>query len=402
MELVSRVFPTDLVNLQDWDWSGRMSKKDYYDILGVKRGADSTEIKKAYRKLAMKFHPDRNPNDAEAEKRFKEVGEAYEVLKDEQKRSAYDRFGHAAFEQGGVGGGGGGGPAGFGGGFADIFDEMFGDFTRGHGSQSSNNRGADLRYNMEISMEDAFAGKTVKIRVPSSVQCKTCKGSGAAGGAAPVSCATCGGHGRVRTQSGFFTVERTCPTCHGEGKVIRDPCKDCGGQGRIQKEKTLSVNIPAGVEDGTRIRLSGEGEAGMRGAEAGDLYIFLSIAKHRIFQRDGADIYCRVPITMTTAALGGSIEVPTVNGGWAKVTIPAGTQTGQQFRLKNTGMPVLRSKSRGDMFVQTIVETPVNLSKRQKELLREFEEEGSREKQSPESHGFFSKVKDMWADLKED
>ncbi len=376
-----------------------MSKEDYYDTLGVKREADNGDIKKAYRKLAMKFHPDRNPNDAEAEKRFKEVGEAYEVLKDEQKRGAYDRFGHAAFEHGSPGAGG---AAGFGGGFADIFDEMFGDFTRGHGGQGGNNHGADLRYNMEISMEDAFVGKTVKIRVPSSVQCKTCNGSGSAGGAAPVSCATCSGHGRVRTQSGFFTVERTCPACQGEGKVIREPCKDCGGQGRTRKEKTLSVNIPAGVEDGTRIRLSGEGEAGMRGASAGDLYIFLSIAKHRIFQRDGADIYCRVPIAMATAALGGAIEVPTVNGGRTKVTIPSGTQTGQQFRLKNTGMPVLHSKSRGDMFVQTVVETPVNLSKRQKELLKEFEEESSREKHSPESHGFFSKVKDMWADLKED
>ncbi len=386
-----------------------MSKEDYYNLLGVSRDASTGDIKKAYRKLAMDLHPDRNPGDKEAEKKFKEVGEAYEALKNEQKRAAYDRFGHAAFEQGGPGAGGFGGAGfgtgtGFASGFADIFDEMFGDFAHGAGSQGAGarNRGSDLRYNLEVSMEDAYSGKTVQIRVPKPAPCEPCKGTGSAGGAATVSCSTCHGHGRVRTQSGFFTVERTCPSCQGAGKVIKEPCRDCGGQGRVNKEKTLSVNIPAGVEDGTRIRLGGEGEAGLRGAPPGDLYIFLTVAPHRIFQRDGADIYCRVPIPMTTAVLGGSIEVPTVDGGMAKVTIPSGTQTGQQFRLKNTGMPVMRSKSRGDMFVQTIVETPVNLTKGQKELLREFESETNHEKHSPESHGFFSKVKDLWEDLKEE
>lgn len=381
-----------------------MAKNDFYDTLGVGREADGDEIKKAYRKLAMKFHPDRNPGDAEAEQKFKEVNEAYEVLKDGEKRAAYDRFGHAAFEQGaGPGPGGAGfGGAGFASGFADIFDEMFGDFGGRRGGQRQHaGKGADLRFNMEISLEDAFKGKQTEIRVPTSVACDTCSGSGAAGGAGPSACPTCQGHGRVRSQSGFFTVERTCPNCQGTGEVIKDPCKTCGGAGRVHKEKTLNVTIPPGVEDGTRIRLAGEGEAGLRGAASGDLYIFLHLKTHRFFQRDGADIYCRVPIPMTRATLGGTVEVPTVDGTLARISIPAGTPTGHQFRLKGKGMSVLRSKARGDMFVQAMVETPQNLTKRQKELLEEFAKEGGDDKHSPESHGFFSKVKELWEDLKE-
>ena len=374
-----------------------MAKDDFYDTLGVGRGADDGEIKKAYRKLAMKYHPDRNPGDAAAEQSFKDVNEAYEVLKDGEKRAAYDRFGHAAFEQGGGGPGGFGG--GFASGFADIFEEMFAGGSRGGGQAVG--KGADLRFNMEVNLEDAFQGKQTEIRVPTSVSCESCNGSGAEGNSGPAACGTCQGHGRVRSQSGFFTVERTCPTCQGTGQVIKDPCRTCGGQGRTQKEKTLSVNIPPGVEDSTRIRLSGEGEAGLRGAPAGDLYIFLTLRPHRFFQRDGADIYCRVPIPMTKATLGGTVEVPTVDGTLARITIPSGTPTGHQFRLRGKGMSVLRSKSRGDMFVQASVETPQNLTRRQKELLREFEAESDDAKHSPEAHGFFSKVKDIWEDLKE-
>ena len=374
-----------------------MAKDDFYDTLGVDRGADDGEIKKAYRKLAMKYHPDRNPGDAAAEQSFKDVNEAYEVLKDGEKRAAYDRFGHAAFEQGGGGQGGFGG--GFASGFADIFEEMFAGGSRGGGQAVG--KGADLRFNMEVNLEDAYQGKQTEIRVPTSVACESCNGSGAEGNSGPAACGTCQGHGRVRSQSGFFTVERTCPSCQGTGQVIKDPCRTCGGQGRTQKEKTLSVNIPAGVEDSTRIRLSGEGEAGLRGAPAGDLYIFLTLRPHRFFQRDGGDIYCRVPIPMTKAALGGTVEVPTVDGTLARITIPSGTPTGHQFRLRGKGMSVLRSKSRGDMFVQASVETPQNLTKRQKELLKEFEAGSDDAKHSPEAHGFFSKVKDIWEDLKE-
>jgi molecular chaperone DnaJ len=351
----------------------------------------------------MKYHPDRNPDDAKAEKSFKDVNEAYEILKDAEKRAAYDRFGHAAFEQGGAGGGRGG-ASGFGGGFSDIFDEMFGDFGGGRGGRGGRapaGNGSDLRFNMEVSLEDAYNGKQTEIRVPTSAPCDTCDGSGGEGGAAPSTCGSCQGHGRVRAQQGFFTVERTCPTCQGTGELIKHPCKVCAGDGRVHKEKTLSVNIPAGVEEGTRIRLSGEGEAGLRGAQAGDLYIFLSIKSHRIFQRDGADIHCRVPIPMTKATLGGTIEVPTVEGKMARVTIPSGTPTGHQFRLRDKGMTILRSKARGDMFIQAFVETPVNLTKRQKELLKEFGDESPEDTTSPQSHGFFSKVKEIWEDLKE-
>ena len=381
-----------------------MAKEDYYTLIGVDRQASDADIKKAYRKLAMKHHPDRNPGDAQAEKKFKEISEAYEVLGDDQKRAAYDRFGHAAFEQGGAGAGahpGFGG--GFASGFADIFDEMFGEFSQGQrrGPGQGSGQGADLRFNMEITLTEAFTGKKTTIRVPTSIQCDSCRGTGAAGAADPVTCVTCHGHGRVRSQSGFFTVERTCPSCQGTGKVIREPCRSCGGQGRVQKEKTLSVTIPAGVEDGTRIRLGGEGEAGLRGAPTGDLYIFLTVAPHRFFQRDGADIHCRVPIPMTTAVLGGAIEVPTVDGGRARLTIPAGTQSGNQFRLRGKGMSVYRSAAKGDMFVQASVETPVNLNKSQKALLREFAEKGNAAKMSPLSYGFFSKVKELWEDLKE-
>jgi len=378
-----------------------MSKQDYYDLLGVERGASADEIKKAYRKMAMKYHPDRNPGDAKAEQTFKEINEAYDVLKDEQKRSAYDRFGHAAFEQGG--GRAGASDFGFAAGFADIFDEMFGEMMGGGRRGQASGRGADLRYDMEISLEDAFAGKTTTIRVPSSAVCEDCKGTGGRDGAQPVTCSTCHGHGKVRSQQGFFTIERVCPTCQGMGRIIKDPCRSCGGTGRVRKEKSLSVTIPAGVEDGNRIRLSGEGEAGMRGAPSGDLYIFLSIRPHRLFQRDGANIFCRVPIPMVTAVLGGTIDVPTIDGGKAKVAIPEGTQTGHQFRLRGKGMSVLRSQTRGDMFIQATVETPVNLTPRQIELLREFETAGEERKggNSPESHGFFARVKEFWEDLKE-
>lgn len=384
-----------------------MSKQDYYSVLGVGKEAGNEDIKKAYRKLAMQYHPDRNPGDAQAEHKFKEINEAYEILKDSQRRAAYDRFGHAAFE-GGMGGEGGFGPgfgggAGFGGsGFADIFEEMFGDFMGGgRRSGRSSGRGADLRYNMEVKLEEAFSGKKATIRVPTSVTCKSCSGSGSAGGSQPSSCPSCHGAGRVRSQSGFFTVERTCPTCGGTGQVIRDPCRTCSGSGRMQKEKTLQVSIPAGVEDGTRIRLTGEGEAGVRGGPTGDLYIFVTVSPHRFFVRDGTNVYCRVPIQMTTATLGGNVEVPTLDGTRARINVPAGTQTGRQFRLKAKGMPVLRSAGRGDMFIEAIIETPVDLTDRQKQLLREFDEAGSEATHSPQSHGFFSKVRELWDDLRE-
>ncbi len=372
-----------------------MSKIDYYEMLGVSQTADGVEIKKAYRKLAMQYHPDRNQGDASAEQKFKEVSEAYDILRDEQKRAAYDRFGHAAFENGG------GGDAGFGGGsFSDIFDDLFGDFM-GAGQRGGNrtSRGQDMRYNMEITLEEAFSGKQASIEVPTSVHCDTCEGSGAKPGTKPDLCSTCGGMGKVRSQQGFFMVERTCPACRGNGQILTNPCGDCGGQGRVHRQKTLSVKVPKGVEDGTRIRLSGEGEAGVRGGPAGDLYIFLSVKPHKLFQREGSTVYCRVPISMTTAILGGDIEVPTVGGTRAKVEIKTGTQAGTQFRLRGKGMPVLNSSQMGDMIIQASVETPVNLTKRQKELLREFAAEGG-DKTSPESEGFFSRMKEFIDDLK--
>jgi molecular chaperone DnaJ len=376
-----------------------MDKQDYYETLGVSRAAKEAELKVAYRKLAMKYHPDRNPSDASAEQRFKDISEAYDILKDAQKRAAYDRFGHAAFENGSGGGRPGGFDFNFSAGFADIFDEMFGEFTGGRAGAAA--RGADLRYNMDISLEEAFAGRAAEIRVPSSVTCDSCTGSGAAEGTTPTTCGTCKGRGRVRAQQGFFTIERACPTCHGVGRVIEKPCRACGGGGRVQKEKTLKVNIPSGVEDGMRIRLSGEGEAGVRGAPAGDLYIFISVRAHRLFQRNGADIHCRIPVPMTTAVLGGTIEVPTIDGSRARITLPSGTQSSHQFRLKGKGMQVLRSKARGDMYAEVVVETPVNLTARQEELLREFETAGKGRKTSPESEGFFARVKEFWEDLTE-
>ena len=378
-----------------------MAKQDYYETLGVRRDADADTLKKAFRSLAMKYHPDRNPDDNGAEQRFKEINEAYDVLKDDQKRAAYDRFGHAAFENGG-GTRGGGGFEFHAGGFADIFDEMFGEFMGGRRGEQSRGRGADLRYNLEIDLHEAFAGKQATIRVPSSVRCDGCQGSGGEKGSSPISCPSCHGSGKVRASQGFFTIERTCVACHGAGRIIEKPCRTCGGAGRVRKERSLSVNIPAGVEDGTRIRLAGEGEAGMRGAPPGDLYIFLSVAGHRLFQRDGANLHCRVPIPMTTAALGGSIEVPAVDGSRARITIPPGAQHGQQFRLRGKGMSVLRSPARGDMLVEIAVETPVNLTKRQQELLQEFDKAAAKNKQnSPQSEGFFAKFKEFWEDLKE-
>ncbi|HYM71346.1 MAG TPA: molecular chaperone DnaJ [Stellaceae bacterium] len=376
-----------------------MAKQDYYDTLGVAKSASADDLKRAYRKLAMQYHPDRNSGDKTAEQKFKDVNEAYDILKDDQKRAAYDRFGHAAFEQGGAGGAGGFG--GFSGGFADIFEEMFGAMGGGRRDAGGARSGSDLRYNLEIPIEEAFKGKQTTIRVNTFVQCEPCRGSGAEPGSSPVTCRTCQGHGRVRAQQGFFTIERTCPTCQGAGTVIEKPCRSCGGQGRVRREKTLSVNIPPGVEDGTRIRLAGEGEVGLHGAQAGDLYIFISISQHSLFQRDGANIYCRVPIPFTTAALGGAIEVPTVEGNRTRVTVPAGTQSGHRFRLKGKGMTVLRSPLRGDMYVQAVVETPVNLTKRQQELLREFEKEGENRKTNPESEGFFARVKEFFEDLRD-
>ena len=384
-----------------------MSKRDYYDVLGVSKGASADEIKKGYRKKAKELHPDRNADNPDAENLFKEANEAYDVLKDPEKKAAYDRFGHAAFE-GGMGGGGGGRPGGgfqgqgdFASAFSDVFDDLFGDFMggrQGGGGRQRAARGADLRYNLRVTLEEAYNGLQKTINVPSSVQCDECNGSGAEGGAEPVTCPTCSGMGKVRATQGFFTVERTCPTCSGLGQIIKNPCSKCGGQGRVQRERALSVNIPAGVETGTRIRLAGEGEAGMRGGPPGDLYIFIDVQRHEIFEREGSELHCRVPVSMATAALGGDIEVPTIDGGRSRVKIPAGSQSGRQMRLRGKGMPALRGGSAGDMFIELAVETPVNLTSRQKELLREFEELS--EDNNPESHSFFSSVRNFWDSMK--
>ncbi|UYV37427.1 molecular chaperone DnaJ [Rhodobacteraceae bacterium D3-12] len=386
-----------------------MSKRDYYDVLGVAKGASADEIKKGYRKKAKELHPDRNADNPDAEAQFKEANEAYEVLKDAEKKAAYDRYGHAAFE-GGMGGGGhpgagyrGGGQGDFASAFSDVFDDLFGDFMGGRGGpggggRSRAARGADLRYNLRISLEDAFAGLQKTINVPTSVACDACDGSGAEGGAEPTTCPTCSGMGKVRAQQGFFTVERTCPTCSGLGQTIENPCKSCGGQGRIHKDRSLSVNIPAGVETGTRIRLAGEGEAGMRGGPSGDLYIFIEVEQHKIFERDSSNLYCRVPVSMTAAALGGDIEVPTIDGGRSRVKIPAGSQSGRQMRLRSKGMPALRGGPAGDMFIELAVETPVNLTSRQRELLREFDELS--EENNPQSSTFFKSVKNFWDSMK--
>jgi molecular chaperone DnaJ len=371
-----------------------VTKRCYYESLEVERTVDEGQLKAAFRKLAMKYHPDRNQGDSKSEIKFKEINEAYEVLKDGDKRAAYDRYGHAAFEQGRGGGGGPGFGADFASTFSDIFDDFFGmNGRRGRGN--GRERGADLRYNMEITLEDAYRGKAAQVSIPTSVTCETCSGSGAKVGTKPKPCGTCGGAGRVRAQQGFFTIERTCPSCQGRGQTIEAPCTSCSGAGRVTRERTLSVNIPAGVEDGTRIRLAGEGEAGVRGGPAGDLYIFLALSPHEFFQRDGADLYCEVPVSMVTAALGGEFEVPTIDGNQSKIKVPAGTQSSRRFRLVGKGMPVLRQKQSGDMYVQVRVETPQNLTKRQRELLAEFEKLSSEETQ-PEAAGFFGKVKDFF------
>jgi molecular chaperone DnaJ len=369
-----------------------MAKRDYYELLEVTRTASDGELKSAYRKLAMKWHPDKNPGDKDCEHRFKEISEAYEVLKDDQKRAAYDRFGHAAFEHGM--GNQQHGFTDFGATFSDIFEGIFGMSGGGRGRSGGRERGADLRYNMEITLEEAYGGKTAQVRIPTSVTCEACSGAGAKSGSKPKTCPTCGGQGKVRHTQGFFTLERTCVACQGRGQVIDNPCPNCSGSGRVTRERTLSVNVPAGVEDGTRIRLAGEGEAGVRGGPPGDLYIFLSIGTHQFFQRDGADLHCRVPISMVTAALGGGFEVPTIDGGKTKVKVPEGTHSGRRFRLGGKGMPVLRARETGDMYVQVLVETPQKLTKRQKELLAEFDKQSSSETQ-PEAAGFFTKVKDF-------
>ncbi len=372
-----------------------MAKRDFYDVLGVPKGSDEAALKGAYRKLAMQFHPDRNPGNADAEHKFKEINEAYDTLKDAQKRAAYDRFGHAAFEQGGAR------PNGFGPEFtssmSDIFEDIFGDFVgaqRNRGGQSRL-RGSDLRYNLEITLEEAFLGRTVEIDVPTLVACHTCEGTGAKPGTGMSTCKHCSGHGKVRAAQGFFTIERTCPVCQGRGQILENPCTDCGGQGRKQENRKLSVDIPKGIEDGTRIRLANEGEAGLRGGPPGDLYIFISVKPHDLFHRDGADLYARVPIAMTTAALGGEFEVPTLDAARAKVKVAPGTQPGQRVRLKQKGMPVLRSKDQGDLYVQLDVETPQNLTKRQRELLEEFHRATTKDT-SPTSEGFFTKLKNIF------
>jgi molecular chaperone DnaJ len=370
-----------------------MAKRCFYEVLSVERNATDGDIKSAFRKQAMQWHPDRNPGDNDAEHRFKEVNEAYEILKDPDKRAAYDRFGHAAFEHGGGRGTAHGFNADFATTFSDIFDDLFGMGGR-RGRGSGRERGADLRYNMEISLVEAFAGKAAQIRIPTSVTCEACSGTGAKLGTKPKACPMCGGQGKVRHAQGFFTLERTCPSCQGRGQVIESPCESCTGSGRVMRERTLSVNIPAGVEDGTRIRLAGEGEAGVRGGPPGDLYIFLSIGAHPFFQREGADLHCRVPISLVTAALGGEFEVPTIDGGNTRVKVPEGMQTGRRFRLQGKGMPVLRSRQSGDMYVQVVVETPQKLTKKQRELLAEFDRLSSTETQ-PESSGFFGKVKEF-------
>ena len=385
-----------------------MAKRDYYEVLGTKKGASAEELKKAYRQKAKELHPDRNSDNPQAEAQFKEINEAYEVLKDDQKKAAYDRFGHAAFEGGMAGGarpGQGSGQQGdFASAFSDVFEDLFGDFMGGRGGggggggRSRAQRGSDLRYNLRITLEEAFSGVQKTISVPTSVACEVCSGSGAEGGAEPVTCPTCNGMGKVRAQQGFFTVERTCPACNGMGQIIKNPCRTCGGQGRTQKERTLSVNIPQGVETGTRIRLAGEGEAGLRGGPQGDLYIFIEVKEHALFQRDGVHLFCRVPVPMPTAALGGEVEVPTIDGGKVRVKVPTGAQTGKQMRLRMKGMPALRGGGIGDMVIELAVETPVNLTARQRDLLREFE--ALSEENNPESGSFFAKVKGFWDGMK--
>ncbi len=383
-----------------------MSEKDFYKVLGVDKSANEDELKKAYRKMAMQYHPDRNKDDpVAAEEKFKEINEAYDVLKDPQKRAAYDRFGAAGMNgMGGGGGAGGFGGAGFGSAFSDIFEDMFGEMMGGGGRKASGPlRGSDVQFSLDISLEDAFKGKDAKLKIPTVETCGECKGSGSADGGKPEKCPDCGGAGRVRAQQGFFTIERTCQTCNGAGSIIKSPCKKCGGGGRVRGDKTVQISIPAGIAEGQRIRLSGEGEAGVRGGSAGDLFVLINIKPHKFFRREGANLHCRVPLPMTTAALGGNIDVPTIEGQKSSVKIPSGTQTGQQLRLKGKGMNIMRSENRGDMFIEMFVETPVNLDKKQTDLMKQLDEslEKAGRKNTPESEGFFSKVKDLWSDLKE-
>lgn len=364
-----------------------MAKRDYYETLGVQRNATEAELKKAYRRMAMKYHPDRNPDNADAEEHFKEAKEAYEVLSDSQKRAAYDQFGHAGVDQSAGGRQGGGG-------FSDVFGDVFNDIFGGGGGGRQNYRGADLRYHLDLSLEDAVAGTTEKIRIPVSVACKTCDGSGAKKGSQPVTCSTCGGHGQVRMQQGFFSVQQACPHCHGTGQMIKDPCNDCHGEGQVQEHKTLSVKVPAGVDTGDRIRLSGEGEAGAGGAGAGDLYVEVQVKRHDVFTRDGSNLFCDVPLSFVAASLGGDIEVPTLSGK-ASLKVPEGTQTGQQFRLRSKGVKSVRGGVVGDLMCRVIVETPVKLSKKQKELLQEFEAtlQSSGSKHSPKHSSWLDAVK---------
>jgi len=376
-----------------------MSKRDYYEVLGVAKNASKDELKKAYRKQAMKFHPDRNPDNADAEAKFKDAKEAFDVLNDEQKRSAYDQFGHAGVDQMGGGGGGGfhQGQGGFGDAFGDIFGDIFGG-GRGGGGQRVN-RGDDLRYNLDLSLEDAVNGTEVKIRVPTFVACKPCNGSGAKKGSKPKTCDTCAGHGQVRMQQGFFSIQQTCPKCHGSGEIISDPCRTCHGQGRVQEHKTLSAKIPAGVDTGDRIRLGGEGEAGEHGGPSGDLYIHINVKDHPIFVREEANLYCEVPVSFSTAALGGELEVPTL-GGRVKLKIPAETQTGKMFRVRGKGVKPVRGGAVGDLYCRAVIETPVHLNSEQKDLLRKFDESLHGAKHNPQSHSWLDKVKDFFDDMK--
>jgi len=376
-----------------------MSKRDYYTVLGVERGASEDELKKAYRKLAMKHHPDRNPDDKGAEAKFKEAKEAYEILTDPRKRAAYDQFGHAGVDP--SMGGGRGGPEGFGG-FADAFGDIFGEIfgQQGRGNRANGvYRGADLRYNLELSLEDAARGAEVKIRIPSLDECETCHGTGAKPGTQPKQCGTCNGRGEVRVSQGFFSIQQTCPTCHGKGKVVAEPCTACHGQGRVKKSKTLSVKIPAGVDQDDRIRLTGEGEAGLNGGPHGDLYVVVNLKQHPVFQRDGADLHCEMPISFSTAALGGELEIPTLDG-HATITVPPETQTGQTFRLRNKGIRPVRGSAAGDLYCHVAVETPVKLTARQKELLREFDaiSQENPDKHSPRAKGWFDKVKEFFGE----
>jgi len=375
---------------------------DFYELLEVERTADDKVLKSAYRRMAMRFHPDKNPGDGEAEAKFKQINEAYACLSDPQKRAAYDRFGHAAFQQGGPGGGGGGG---FGGGaefgdLGDIFETIFGNAFGGGGGRQQARRGADLRYDMEISLEDAYHGKTTEIAVEVSQKCEPCGGSGATPGTSARRCTMCSGQGKVRAQQGFFMVERACPTCHGRGEVIEKPCRNCRGEGRVDTPQRLEVEVPPGVDNGTRIRLSGKGEAGPNGAPAGDLYIFIHVARHAVFEREGTTLMTRAPISFTTAALGGSIELPGLDGGRHMIEIPAGIQSGKQLRKRGAGMPVLQGRGSGDLVVEIQVETPTKLSARQRELLREFQGSETGD-ECPQSKGFFNRIKDAWNDLTE-